>query len=191
MSNEQKLPPVPKATLADGMHAGTRALLGMIPVAGSAVAEFVNYVIVPPLESRRTKWLELLAAAIEELYRTRGVTVEQLRDNLIFIDADKPSTADYFLCALKLSRRGSLIIVDNVIRKGALLDAASADPNVLGMRRFIELAAAQPGVTCTALQTVGSKGYDGFALVLVTGDTSSSHPIDSLLREPVETQRSA
>jgi predicted O-methyltransferase YrrM len=90
--------------------------------------------------------------------------------DFIFIDADKPSTPDYFLWALKLSRRGSLIVVDNVIRKGALLDPASTDPNVIGMRRFLELAAVQPGVTCTALQTVGSKGYDGFALVLVSGD---------------------
>lgn len=94
--------------------------------------------------------------------------------DFIFIDADKPSTPDYFLWALKLSRRGSLIVVDNVIRKGALLDPASSDPNVLGMRRFLDLAAAQPGVTCTALQTVGSKGYDGFALVLVTGDVNCS-----------------
>ena len=90
--------------------------------------------------------------------------------DLIFIDADKPSTPDYFLWALKLSRRGSLIIVDNVIRKGALLDEASTDPAVLGMRRFLELLAAQEGVTATALQTVGSKGYDGFAIALVTAD---------------------
>jgi predicted O-methyltransferase YrrM len=88
--------------------------------------------------------------------------------DLIFIDADKPSTPEYFLWALKLSRPGSLIIVDNVIRKGSLIEADSADPAVQGMRRFIELLAAEPRVTATAIQTVGSKGYDGFAIALVT-----------------------
>jgi predicted O-methyltransferase YrrM len=87
--------------------------------------------------------------------------------DLIFIDADKSSTADYFAWAMKLSRPGSLIIVDNVIRKGALLDTNSQDPAVLGMRRFMELLSGQKGVTATVLQTVGSKGYDGFAIVLV------------------------
>ncbi len=88
--------------------------------------------------------------------------------DLIFIDADKPSTSEYFTWALKLSRAGTLIIVDNVIRKGALLDKDSSDPAVQGMRRFIESLATEPRVTATAIQTVGSKGYDGFALTLVT-----------------------
>jgi predicted O-methyltransferase YrrM len=87
--------------------------------------------------------------------------------DLIFIDADKPSTADYFVWALKLSRRGSLIIVDNVVRKGALVDLASEDPRIQGMRRFFDVLAAEKRVSATALQTVGSKGYDGFALALV------------------------
>lgn len=91
--------------------------------------------------------------------------------DLIFIDADKVSTAAYFEWALKLCRQGSLIIVDNVIRKGALLDAHSSDPAVQGMRRFVEVLAAERRVTATAIQTVGSKGYDGFAIALVTGDT--------------------
>ena len=93
--------------------------------------------------------------------------------DFIFIDADKPSTPEYFSWAIKLSRQGSLIVVDNVIRKGALIDAESTDPAVLGMRRFIELLGAQPGVTATAIQTVGSKGYDGFALALVNGNTGT------------------
>jgi len=93
--------------------------------------------------------------------------------DLIFIDADKPTTPDYFLWALRLSRRGSLIIVDNVIRKGALLDAESADPAVKGMRRFIHLSGAERRVSATAIQTVGSKGYDGFAIALVTGDAEA------------------
>lgn len=93
--------------------------------------------------------------------------------DLIFIDADKQSTPDYFLWALKLSRRGSLIIVDNVIRKGALLDSYSTDPAVQGMRRFIQMLGAESRVKATAIQTVGSKGYDGFAIALVTGEERS------------------
>jgi predicted O-methyltransferase YrrM len=88
--------------------------------------------------------------------------------DLIFIDADKENNAEYFAWALKLSRRGSLIIVDNVVRKGAVIDAATGDELVQGVRRFLEVLAAEPRVSATAIQTVGSKGYDGFALALVT-----------------------
>lgn len=90
--------------------------------------------------------------------------------DLIFIDADKPSNPDYFAWALKLSRPGSLIIGDNVVRDGAVVDAASGDPRVQGVRRFYELLASSPRVSATAIQTVGSKGYDGFAIALVTAD---------------------
>jgi predicted O-methyltransferase YrrM len=90
--------------------------------------------------------------------------------DMIFIDADKPSNPDYFAWALKLSRRGTLIIADNVVRDGAVIDAESSDASVKGIRRFNELAAAEPRVNMTAIQTVGSKGYDGFAIALVTGD---------------------
>jgi predicted O-methyltransferase YrrM len=90
--------------------------------------------------------------------------------DVIFIDADKPSNPEYFAWALKLSRRGTLIIVDNVVRNGAVIDAASDDPSVQGVRRFNELLAAEPRVSATAIQTVGSKGYDGFAIALVTAD---------------------
>jgi predicted O-methyltransferase YrrM len=92
--------------------------------------------------------------------------------DLIFIDADKPSYPDYLPWALALSRRGSLIVADNIVRQGAVADAASDDPAVLGVRRFNELLAAEPRVSATAIQTVGSKGYDGFALALVTADGS-------------------
>jgi predicted O-methyltransferase YrrM len=88
--------------------------------------------------------------------------------DMIFIDADKPSTPDYFRWALRLSRPGSLIVVDNVVRKGAVIDAASDDPSVQGVRRFHELLAAEPRVSATAIQTVGGKGYAGFAIALVT-----------------------
>ncbi|WP_437986488.1 O-methyltransferase [Sorangium sp. So ce117] len=90
--------------------------------------------------------------------------------DLIFIDADKPSNPDYFAWALKLSRRGSVIVIDNVVRKGAVIDPESADPNVQGVRRLNELLAAERRVSATAIQTVGSKGYDGLAIVLVTED---------------------
>jgi predicted O-methyltransferase YrrM len=90
--------------------------------------------------------------------------------DLIFIDADKPNTPEYYAWALKLSRRGSLIIVDNVVRDGEIANAASTDGSVLAMRRLNELLAEEPRVTATVLQTVGSKGYDGFAIALVVAD---------------------
>ncbi|HJZ58871.1 MAG TPA: O-methyltransferase [Gemmataceae bacterium] len=90
--------------------------------------------------------------------------------DLVFIDADKPSTADYFTWALRLTRKGSVIVVDNVVRKGAVADAPSEDDKVQGIRRFLELAAAEPRVSVTAIQTVGVKGYDGFAVALVNAD---------------------
>jgi predicted O-methyltransferase YrrM len=88
--------------------------------------------------------------------------------DLIFIDADKVSYPDYFPWALKLSRPGSLIIADNIVRKGAVADESSDDASVQAVRRYNELLAAESRVSATAIQTVGSKGYDGFALALVT-----------------------
>ncbi|WP_138500088.1 O-methyltransferase [Nostoc sp. PA-18-2419] len=90
--------------------------------------------------------------------------------DLIFIDADKSNNPDYLAWALKLSRRGSLIIADNVVRNGAVIDTASSDASVQGVRRFNELLASEPRVSATALQTVGSKGYDGLAIALVVAD---------------------
>jgi predicted O-methyltransferase YrrM len=90
--------------------------------------------------------------------------------DVVFIDADKRSNPDYFQWALKLTRKGSLIIIDNVVRNGAVVDATSTDPNIQGVRRLYEMLAAEPRVSTTAVQTVGSKGYDGFAMALVTGD---------------------
>ena len=89
--------------------------------------------------------------------------------DLVFIDADKPSNAEYFGWALRLSRPGSVIIVDNVVRGGGIVDAGNQDANVQGVRRLHELLAAETRVSATAIQTVGSKGYDGFAIALVTG----------------------
>lgn len=87
--------------------------------------------------------------------------------DLFFIDADKQSNADYFKWALKLSRPGSLIIVDNVVRNGVVIDAKAKDESVQGVRRFNKVMAAEPRVVATEIQTVGSKGYDGFAIALV------------------------
>lgn len=88
--------------------------------------------------------------------------------DLIFIDADKASHADYFAWAVQLARPGSLIIADNVVRNGAVVDASSGDPSVEGVRLLFERLASEPRVDATAIQTVGSKGYDGFAVALVT-----------------------
>ena len=90
--------------------------------------------------------------------------------DLIFLDADKPNNPEYFAWALALARRGTLIIADNVVRAGAILDATGGDPIVRGMRRFTELLGTEPRVSAIAIQTVGSKGYDGFAIALVTAD---------------------
>jgi predicted O-methyltransferase YrrM len=88
--------------------------------------------------------------------------------DLVFIDADKPSNPAYLEWALKLTRPGSVIVGDNVVRDGAVTDPASADPRVQGVRRFTELIAEHPRLTATTIQTVGAKGYDGFTLALVT-----------------------
>jgi caffeoyl-CoA O-methyltransferase len=90
--------------------------------------------------------------------------------DLVFIDADKPNTAAYFAWALKLTRRGSLIITDNVVRNGAVIDSGSADASVQGVRQFNAALAAEPRVSATVIQTVGSKGYDGLAVAVVTAE---------------------
>ena len=93
--------------------------------------------------------------------------------DLVFIDADRPNNPAYLEWALKHTRKGSLIVCDNVVREGQVLDARSKDAGVQGMRRFNELIAKESRVTATAIQTVGVKGYDGFAVALVTADPST------------------
>jgi predicted O-methyltransferase YrrM len=90
--------------------------------------------------------------------------------DVVFIDADKQAYPEYFEWALRLTRKGSLIIADNVVRGGAVADARSADPAVQGVRRMNELVSREPRVSATAIQTVGGKGYDGFMIALVTAD---------------------
>jgi predicted O-methyltransferase YrrM len=87
--------------------------------------------------------------------------------DLVFIDADKPSNPEYLAAALALTRAGSVIVADNVVRDGAVIDGESADPRVQGVRRFAELVAAEPRLLATALQTVGVKGWDGFVMAMV------------------------
>jgi predicted O-methyltransferase YrrM len=87
--------------------------------------------------------------------------------DLSFIDADKVSNPDYFGWALEMSHPGSVIIVDNVIRDGKVVDASSDDPSVKGVRRLNEIMAGNPRIDATALQTVGVKGYDGFSIAIV------------------------
>jgi len=104
--------------------------------------------------------------ASESLPRLTQEGVEPF--DLVFIDADKEGYPDYLGWALRLTRPGSLIVADNVVRGGALIDPDSSDPRVQAVRRFIELVAAEPRLDATVIQTVGSKGYDGLAFAVVT-----------------------
>ncbi len=87
--------------------------------------------------------------------------------DFVFIDADKVNTPEYFTWALELSHPGTMIIADNVIRDGRVIDPASEEPSVQGSRRLHDLIASEPRVSATTIQTVGLKGYDGFTLALV------------------------
>jgi predicted O-methyltransferase YrrM len=106
-----------------------------------------------------------LGPALESLAQLLKEQVEPF--DIIFIDADKQNNPAYLEWSLRLSRPGTIIICDNVVRDGAVIDRASTDAGIQGTRRFFEMIAADSRVDATALQTVGSKGYDGFALALV------------------------
>jgi predicted O-methyltransferase YrrM len=106
-----------------------------------------------------------IGAALDSLAAL--VAEAQAPFDLVFIDADKQSAADYFAYALQLTRVGGLIITDNVVRDGAVIHGNSSDPSVQGIRRLNALVAQEPRVSATALQTVGSKGYDGLMVALV------------------------
>ncbi len=108
-----------------------------------------------------------LGPAVETLAQLVAERTE--RFDLIFIDADKPSYPHYLDFALQLSRPGTVILGDNVIRDGEVANSNSTDPRVQGVRQFLEKMAANPRLSATALQTVGSKGYDGFSMALVLG----------------------
>ena len=114
-----------------------------------------------------------LSGVVEVVVGAAADTLRRLVDegaepfDLVFVDADKPSNPVYLDLALRLSRPGTLIVVDNTVRGGAVADAASTDPNVLGVREMVEYVVADPRLDATAVQTVGSKGYDGFVLARV------------------------
>jgi predicted O-methyltransferase YrrM len=92
--------------------------------------------------------------------------------DLIFIDADKPSNPDYLTWALRLSRIGTVIVGDNVVREGEVADERSTDPGVRGVQRYLKMIGENPRLSGTALQTVGSKGWDGLAITLVEASES-------------------
>ena len=106
-----------------------------------------------------------IGVAAESLARLRAEGAGPF--DLIFIDADKRDNPIYLEWSLRLSRVGSVIVGDNVVRRGAVADAGNPDPDTQGLRRFFEMIAAEPRLEATAIQTVGSKGYDGFSLALV------------------------
>lgn len=146
--------------LARGLPRGGRIVTLELEAAYATMARanFVSAGVSDRVEVRVGPAAETLAKLVEEKFGPF---------DLVFIDADKASTADYFAWALKLSRRGTVIVVDNVVRNGAVTDASSVDPSVQGVRRFVKMLETEPRVTATAIQTVGSKGYDGFAVAVV------------------------
>ncbi len=110
--------------------------------------------------------------ALEVLPRLQGPY------DLIFIDADKPNNPAYLRWSIRLARAGTLIIADNVVRGGAVADPLSTDPNVMGVRACLDLIAQTPGIEATALQTVGEKGWDGFAMAIVTDPVAARAALD-------------
>eukprot|EP01122_Echinamoeba_exundans_P014997 TRINITY_DN6947_c0_g1_i1.p1 TRINITY_DN6947_c0_g1~~TRINITY_DN6947_c0_g1_i1.p1 ORF type:complete len:195 (-),score=34.64 TRINITY_DN6947_c0_g1_i1:612-1196(-) len=118
-------------------------------------------------------------AGLDQIVEIRvGAAVDSLKSlvgsgekfDLIFIDADKPNNPKYIEYALALSKRGTVIIADNVVRDGKVADETSKDPNVIGVSAFFDILTSSPMTTSTAVQTVGCKGWDGFCLTLVTQD---------------------
>ncbi|MBJ9989026.1 MULTISPECIES: O-methyltransferase [Paenibacillus] len=103
--------------------------------------------------------------ALEQLAQMEKEGVEPF--DLIFIDADKPNNPNYLRWALHFSRPGTVIVGDNVIRNGEIADRHSTDPRVQGVRTFYDMLSGHPNISATALQTVGSKGYDGFMIGIV------------------------
>ncbi|MDQ0313663.1 O-methyltransferase [Amorphus orientalis] len=107
-----------------------------------------------------------LGPAVESLEALAG---EGQRFDFIFVDADKAGLPDYFRLAMEVAHTGTVLVFDNVVRRGRVLDESGGDPGVEGVRRLTDLIAAEPRVSATSVQTVGAKGYDGFTLALVTG----------------------
>jgi predicted O-methyltransferase YrrM len=134
--------------------AGNAELAGR-GLAAAGVAERVDLILGRAVDSLR----ELIARGVDPY-------------DMVFIDADKPSNPEYLTAALRLTRPGSLIVADNVVRDGAVADPDSTDERVRGVRRFLRMLRDDPRLDATALQTVGVKGWDGFALAVVREDAS-------------------
>jgi predicted O-methyltransferase YrrM len=143
-----------------------------LPASGQLVTLEVNpaYAKVAKANIERAGLSAVVAIRVGPALETlQSMTSEAAQPfDFVFIDADKPNTAAYFAWAMELTRSGSVIVVDNVVRKGGLADDKSADADVQGMRRFMETLAAEARVIATVIQTVGVKGYDGFAIALRT-----------------------
>lgn len=116
---------------------------------------------------RRAKLSRVIDLRVGKALDTLPHVPKRPRFDLVFIDADKPNIPGYFTWALRLIRRGGLIIVDNVVREGAVIDATSEDAAVQGVRRLNDMLASEKRVSATTIQTVGSKGYDGLTIALV------------------------
>jgi len=144
-----------KALPADGVVVTLEALPEHAEVAR---ANFARVGVADRIDLRLGQALDSLAALVAE-----GAAPF----DLIFIDADKPNNPHYLAWALKLSRPGTVIVADNVVRGGAVLDAASRDSNVQGIRAFFDMMAAEPRLSATAVQTVGVKSWDGFSVAIV------------------------
>ncbi|MFI1676580.1 O-methyltransferase [Streptomyces sp. NPDC020607] len=140
-------------------HNPAHADVARANIARAGLDKIVEIRVGPALDS-----LTVLGAE-HEAHAERAARPEPF--DLVFIDADKVNNAHYLEWALELTRPGSLIILDNVVRGGAVTDATSTDPAILGTRSALELIAEHPRLTGTAVQTVGTKGYDGFALARV------------------------
>lgn len=114
-----------------------------------------------------------LGAVVDVRVGPAAVTLAQLVEagegpfDLVFLDADKEGYPEYLGWALRLTRPGSVIVADNVVREGRVADPDDDDPRVVGVRRYLELVAAEPSLRATVLQTVGVKGYDGLAVAVV------------------------
>jgi predicted O-methyltransferase YrrM len=120
---------------------------------------------------RRAGLAETVEVRVGAALDTLAALVEEDAEpfDVVFIDADKPNNPHYLDWSLKLTRPGSLIIGDNVVRDGAVIDSDSTDARVTGVRRYLERIARDERLSATAVQTVGSKGYDGFSLARVIG----------------------